>query len=92
MDLLDNFRHIFSLLLDVREFRGGRLGKLGFKQGYLEEQAVKKVVKLDSEIKKIRKAGLKTMKKLRSQVMPTVPANPHLPAISICSFLLTLHY
>ena len=54
------------------------------------DEGIKKIVKFDSEIKKIRKAGLKTMKKLRSQVMPTVPANPHLPTICICSFFLTL--
>jgi hypothetical protein len=34
----------------------------------LEDEGAKKVVKLDSEIKRIRKTGLKTMKKLRSQV------------------------
>lgn len=33
-----------------------------------DEPGTKKVVKLDSEIKKIRKMGLKTMKKLRLQV------------------------
>lgn len=32
------------------------------------EENHKKTVKLDSEIKKIRKAGIKTMKKLRSMV------------------------
>jgi DNA polymerase phi len=37
----------------------------------MEDEGAKKVIKLDSEIKKIRKAGLKTMKKLRSQVTKT---------------------
>jgi hypothetical protein len=39
----------------------------------LEDEGAKKVVKLDSEIKRIRKTGLKTMKKLRSQVYPPFP-------------------
>lgn len=56
----------------------------------VEDEGVKKLVKLDSEIKKIRKAGLKTMKKLRSQVIPTIPATPHLTTISICPFFLTI--
>ena len=38
-----------------------------------DNPGVKKVVKLDSEIKKIRKMGLKTMKKLRSQVRTSLP-------------------
>ena len=39
----------------------------------LEDEGGKKVIKLDSEIKRIRKTGLKTMKKLRSQVFPLPP-------------------
>ena len=35
----------------------------------LEQVDRKKVVKLDREIKKVRKAGLKTVKKLRSKVL-----------------------
>jgi hypothetical protein len=34
----------------------------------LEDEKLKKVVKLDSAIKKIRKTGLKSMKKLRAMV------------------------
>jgi len=44
----------------------------------LEDQKMKKVIKLDSEIKKIRKQGIKMMKKLRSSV--TVPSN--LPSLT----------
>jgi DNA polymerase phi len=39
------------------------------------EEDHKKTVKLDSEIKKIRKAGIKTMKKLQSMVCPLRKTN-----------------
>jgi hypothetical protein len=54
----------------------------------LEDEGAKKVVKLDSEIKRIRKTGLKTMKKLRSQVYQPSP----LPGVQFPVILVSIPF